>query len=172
MTRYVINDKSLTPQEAVARNMELWKDFSFIGFCALGELMSLWEEMIPQEDMNKNLDTVTNTESTHSIPKIEYKNKFESFTSLQQNIHIWAFVQKVLHDIRQLADKSVGGTNLTPKLQQALLSLSNNHDIKPSDKGENVVIMDRSQYKKCAWTSEKIECYRCIPERKMNVGGG
>lgn len=170
---HIIHDTTVTPQVQKAWDMELWKDFTINDFWALKDLMQFWEEsntaepivsvILPMETSNTKLEVIP-----------EYKNKSQSFPPLQCNIHIWSFVQKKFHDIRSLPDLPTASNNLTQFQHTALQNLTKNYSIiiKPSDKGGNMVIMDRPKYiKMCMdiinnkeW-KQKLKCFIRNSER-------
>lgn len=99
------------------------------------------------------------------VPKT-YKPKSRSFPVLKGNPNNWAFVLQVTKETEAINWKSGPPSNLSPNLKVALNSIRNNDDmiVKPSNKGGNIVIMDRLGYEKmCYDILQNRDWYRPVP---------
>lgn len=76
--------------------------------------------------------------------KQKCKNKSQKFPSLKGNPNIWMFVQQITREISNMKTKRQN-SNLSDTQIKTLQNLENNDTlvIKPSDKGGNIVLMNK-----------------------------
>lgn len=130
---------------------------------ALEDLMELWDEgHIDQTDITEAESLFSDSPASaisltpsltkplsllNSQPK-DYKPKSKTFPALHGNPNVWAFIQQVTEEIKKTKWKGLHDSNLTHSQLEALFSLQKNQNlvVKPSDKGGNLVIVERYQY--------------------------
>lgn len=116
----------------------------------LQEILALLEAQETDEtDPTEGTDYPTALPSNISeLIKRKCKNKSDKFPSLKANPNLWMFVQQVVKEIGELKIKKQIPMNLKTDQMEALNNLEKNHSIvvKPSDKGGNIVLMDKAKY--------------------------
>ncbi|KAM5135054.1 LOW QUALITY PROTEIN: NXPE family member 4-like [Mantella aurantiaca] len=116
---------------------------------ALKDLMELWEESNSNQQNIEPPSTITlATPSEPKRPSLsDFKAKSTKFPPFV-NSNLAFFVRQVTTEINSLKITQPKNTNLTSKQSQALSDLQHNSSIviKPSDKGGNIVIMDKDNY--------------------------
>lgn len=110
---------------------------------AIQDLMGLWE------DSDSPTDVPLSTSDTQGpTTSVLFKPKSKNFRTLGSNSNILAFVQQATKEVEEIAWSQTGPGNLPLTLRKAISTLQENVDkvIKLTDKGGNLVVMDRNHY--------------------------
>lgn len=115
-------------------------------FRALRDLMLLLDE----NEQHSQDDTlvVSNPSPGAPVPKNPLRAKSQRFPDLMINPSIWAFLMGTINDVKKM-NVMPKHRNLTLAQAQAITQLENHPDlvIKPTDKGGNIVLMTKADYK-------------------------
>lgn len=146
-------------------------------------LTSDWEESDPppnspsdllqcQPDLIDKLDFETLLDLQDSLlpDLIRFKNKSISFYPASINKNAQLFLKEVTNEILEIKVNRETLTNLTESQSRALVQLST-YDylvIKSSDKGVNVVVLNKPNYKEICLKLNNKTCYRKISSLMIN----
>lgn len=100
----------------------------------------------------------------------KFKAKSQKYPNLKTCPAVWAFLKQTKKQIEDLEFPSCTEDNLSQAQQVALTNIMHNGDIivKPSDKGGNVVVMDKTQYiTMCLKILNNQEWYQRVPYEKL-----
>lgn len=173
MTFKVLYDKDHRDTQIPVQDNSVLQNVTIDDLKALQGLMELWDESNPEEeDWTFNAPRMGCSASSHSshipvfnLPK-SYKPKSKCFSILQGIPNIWAFVIQVTKEIEITNWRLGPNPKLAFHLKRALKSLKTNKNIivKPSDKGENLVITDTESCESiCYDIIRNTKWYRTVP---------
>ncbi|XP_073448827.1 uncharacterized protein [Aquarana catesbeiana] len=119
-----------------------------------------------QDSSYKEEEVITAT----PIVPLKFKAKSQKFPNLQTCPAVWAFLKQTTKQIEGMQFPKRTINNLSLAQQSALKNLMEKEDlvIKPSDKGGNVVLMNREDYiNMCLHILNNQEWYQQVPAQKL-----
>lgn len=156
--------------KGVKREEDLYKGFKVQDFRALKMLIQLLDEnegyADSQDSSYKEEEVITAT----PIVPLKFKAKSQKFPNLQTCPAVWAFLKQTTKQIEGMQFPKRTINNLSLAQQSALKNLMEKEDlvIKPSDKGGNVVLMNREDYiNMCLHILNNQEWYQQVPAQKL-----
>lgn len=128
-----------------AREEDLYKGFKVQDFRALKTLSQLLDENEGSEDSTDPLSDEENADTSVSPENCKFKAKSQKFPNLQTFPAVWAFLKQTRKQIENFSFPQQIKDNLSQAQHSALNNITQNDQIvvKPSDKGGNVVLMDK-----------------------------
>lgn len=132
----------------MGREEDFYKGFTVQDFRALKILIQLLDENESSGDLTESTSEEEELDSEVAPEPWKFKVKSQKFPNLQTCPAVWAFLKQTKKQTENFLFSRHIEENLSQVQQQALQNIVQNYQIivKPSDKGGNVVVMDKIQY--------------------------